>query len=170
MSSSSLVLISYSIIVNIQIQSSCWHFLNFDLFAFSNYFVAIIIDSICCRIPYGKIIEISLFFADNEILHGLNFRYRRKFFATDVLSFSFSERRRDNFDTSYYFLGDVVFGFEEILKQSVYSCRSFGMCFFSTFIHGVLHLLGYDHFYDFDFFVMKKIEFQLFYIFNLLGQ
>jgi len=71
-------------------------------------------------------------------MKSLNSEFRKKNKTTDVLSFPFNYKVNKN---SY--LGDVAISYEIIHKKSVKS--NFFIEFDKTWIHGYLHLLGYDH-------------------------
>jgi probable rRNA maturation factor len=72
--------------------------------------------------------NISLAFVDKTEIKKLNKKFRKKNKATDVLSFSFDEKD---------FLGEIVIC-PEVVKEK-------GEEIMQVFIHGILHLLGYDH-------------------------
>jgi probable rRNA maturation factor len=71
----------------------------------------------------------------------LNRRYRHKNYVTDVLSFSYGEVLVDK----RLFLGEIVIAPEVAFTQAV----RYGVCphkeLRQLFVHGILHLLGYDH-------------------------
>jgi probable rRNA maturation factor len=71
-------------------------------------------------------------------MKSLNNKFRKKNKATDVLSFPFNYKITKN---SY--LGDMAISYEIINKRSIKS--NFFIEFDKMWIHGYLHLLGYDH-------------------------
>jgi probable rRNA maturation factor len=71
-------------------------------------------------------------------MKSLNNKFRKKNKATDVLSFPLNYKTTKN---SY--LGDMAISYEIINKRSVKS--NFFIEFDKMWIHGYLHLLGYDH-------------------------
>ncbi len=79
--------------------------------------------------------EISLTFMNNDEIKDLNAKYREKEEATDVLAFPLEGK----------LLGEVVVSVEQAQKQA----EDFGHSFLRELgflaLHGVLHLLGYDH-------------------------
>ena len=86
----------------------------------------------------NKMHEFTLLLTNNKKMKSLNSEFRKKTKTTDVLSFPFNYKVNKN---SY--LGDVAISYEIIDKRSVKS--NFFIEFDKTWIHGYLHLLGYDH-------------------------
>jgi probable rRNA maturation factor len=86
----------------------------------------------------NKIQEFTLFLTNNRKMKSLNNKFRKKNKATDVLSFPFNYKITKN---SY--LGDMAISYEIINKRSIKS--NFFIEFDKMWIHGYLHLLGYDH-------------------------
>jgi len=86
----------------------------------------------------NKMYEFTLLLTNNKKMKNLNNQFRKKNKATDVLSFPFNYKVNKN---SY--LGDVAISYEIIDKRSAKS--NFFIEFDKTWIHGYLHLLGYDH-------------------------
>ena len=90
--------------------------------------------------------EVSVTFADNEYIHGLNNEYRGMDKPTDVLSFPMYD---DGFpyDECQHgcTLGDIVISLEKAEEQA--NELGHGFVREATFlaIHSTLHLLGYDH-------------------------
>ena len=82
--------------------------------------------------------EFTLLLTNNKKMKSLNSEFRKKTTTTDVLSFPFNYKVNKN---SY--LGDVAISYEIIHKRSAKS--NFFIEFDKTWIHGYLHLLGYDH-------------------------
>ena len=75
-----------------------------------------------------EIENISLAFVGKKEIQELNKKYRKKNKPTDVLSFNLDEKDC---------LGDIVIC-PEIVKEK-------GEEMLEVFVHGILHLLGYDH-------------------------
>lgn len=85
--------------------------------------------------------EVSLLITDDKEIRELNSQYRHKDKATDVLSFPLEEKP----DINAMHLGDIVISLDTLEAQA----ESFGVTkrdeFYRLLIHGLLHLLGYDH-------------------------
>ena len=86
----------------------------------------------------NKIQEFTLFLTNSRKMKDLNNKFRKKNKSTDVLSFPFNYKITKN---SY--LGDMAISYEIINKRSIKS--NFFIEFDKMWIHGYLHLLGYDH-------------------------
>jgi len=86
----------------------------------------------------NKIHEFTLLLTSNKKMKSLNNQFRKKNKTTDVLSFPYNHEFNKN---SY--LGDIAICYEVINKRS--SKSNFFIEFDKMWIHGYLHLLGYDH-------------------------
>ena len=101
--------------------------------------------------PYFNII-----FIDNEKIRQINKEYRNIDKETDVISFALEDDKTFNTD-KFRFLGDIYISIDKAKSQA----KDYGhslkreICFLS--IHGILHLLGYDHMNEED----EKIMFNL---------
>ena len=80
--------------------------------------------------------EISLLITDDETIHNLNKEYRQKDKPTDVLSFPMDDE---------VLLGDIVISMDTAKKQAEEREINIDREAAFLFIHGLLHLLGYDH-------------------------
>ena len=85
--------------------------------------------------------ELSVALVGNEEIRELNRRYRNKPTPTDVLSFSADEPA----DPRAPLLGDVVISVEQAAIQAGRAHRTLAAEIDWLLIHGILHLLGYDH-------------------------
>ena len=86
-------------------------------------------------------VELSLALVDNQEIKKLNARYRKKDQPTDVLSFPSGEQ----LPTGIQILGDVVISVEQAEEQAGERRKTLEQEIESLLIHGILHLLGYDH-------------------------
>jgi probable rRNA maturation factor len=87
--------------------------------------------------------EISINFVDDEKIKQLNKQYLGKNKATNVLSFSLREDEYGNINSQV--LGDIVISVETAQKDAVYGNLTVDQEIDFLIIHGLLHLLGYDH-------------------------
>jgi probable rRNA maturation factor len=85
--------------------------------------------------------ELSLAIVDNREMRKLNAKFRNKDYPTDVLSFP-SDTALSN---GARVLGDVVIAAEKAKQQAKERGRTFYEETVTLLIHGILHLLGYDH-------------------------
>ncbi len=95
--------------------------------------------------------EVSVLITDNEEIRSLNNKYRNVDTDTDVLSFPLFEENDENEEPLFFneteeiVLGDIVISGERALEQSVDFGHSFLREMSYLLVHGILHLLGYDH-------------------------
>jgi len=107
--------------------------------------------------------EVSIALVDDSYIRELNRQYRHKDWATDVLSFAMQEDTGDEppvagDEETGPVLGDVVISLETAQRQAVEYGHSFQREAAYLVVHGVLHLLGYDHEADADREVMRARE------------
>ena len=93
--------------------------------------------------------ELSITLTNDEHIHALNKKFRGIDRATDVLSFAFRESDEPEvIGADFEILGDVIISLERAKVQA----EEFGHTFLREIIflevHGLLHLLGYDHIDD----------------------
>ena len=89
-----------------------------------------------------KKISLTILLSNNKNIKKLNKKFRNKNKSTDVLSFP-SEKKL-NIKKSPY-IGDIVISYEFMNKPKILSTVEFKSKLTKVFIHGFLHLLGYDH-------------------------
>jgi probable rRNA maturation factor len=85
--------------------------------------------------------ELSLALVGNSEIRKLNAKYRKKDYATDVLSFPVEDR----LSMGTPLLGDVIISVEKAKQQAREKGHSLDEEMVTLVIHGVVHLLGYDH-------------------------
>ena len=104
-----------------------------------------------------KGLSFTILLTGNSKMKYLNKKFRNKNKTTDVLSFPNSSivDLKKKINTKIY-LGDIALSYEIINRRSKNS--NFNMEFDKMWIHGYLHLLGYDHKKVRDYKVMKRIE------------
>ena len=100
--------------------------------------------------------ELSLVICDDAFIHPLNRDYRGKDRSTDVLSFS--QREGDFAFVGDLILGDVIISLETTIRQAQERGHSMEKELTILLVHGILHLLGYDHIEDDDAEVMAAKE------------
>lgn len=92
---------------------------------------------------------VSVSIVDNEFIHKMNNDYRHIDRPTDVISFAFldNEENKDKILSSpgIVILGDIYISYEKAISQAEEYHHSIEREFSFLFVHGLLHLLGYDH-------------------------
>ena len=93
--------------------------------------------------------ELSVTLTDDEHIHALNKKFRGVDKATDVLSFAFRESDEPEIiGADFEILGDVIISLERAKVQAEEFGHSFLREVIFLEVHGLLHLLGYDHIAD----------------------
>jgi len=80
--------------------------------------------------------EISILFTDDKKIAELNKRYLKRDGPTNVMSFPIMERG---------ILGDIVISVDTAKRETEKTGETLEEALLRLFIHGLLHLLGYDH-------------------------
>ena len=124
----------------------------------------IFFKKICRSFPkkykfHKKNISISLMLSNNKNIKRLNKNFRNKNKSTDILSFPFDKKKNRN---NQNYLGDIIISYNYMDKPKSKNLRVFKQKVARTFIHGFLHLLGYDHINNNDYKKMIKQEEKLF--------
>lgn len=87
--------------------------------------------------------ELSVLFIGDQAMRTLNRKYRGKATTTDVLSFSLREGKYAHIQPEM--LGDIVISLPVAERQARAAGHSTASELERLLIHGLLHLLGYDH-------------------------
>jgi probable rRNA maturation factor len=87
-------------------------------------------------------LELTIVLTDDAEVHELNRQYREVDAPTDVLSFPVGET---DLDSGNFYLGDIVLSIPRAEAQAKAEGRSLEDELRLLVVHGVLHLLGYDH-------------------------
>ncbi|HEY3374834.1 MAG TPA: rRNA maturation RNase YbeY [Candidatus Aquicultor sp.] len=96
--------------------------------------------------------ELSIALVDEQQMQRLNAEYRGKDTPTDVLSFATGEAEETpaTMPDEPYLIGDVVICPAIAAKQAAEYGQTFEQEMALLLVHGILHLLGYDHETDED--------------------
>lgn len=99
----------------------------------------------------------SIIFISDDRMHEMNYKYRGIDRTTDVLSFALNDSV-DNFEVEIEVLGDIFISIPKMIEQAnEYGHSEKRELSFLT-IHGLLHLLGYDHMKKEDEEVMNALQ------------
>jgi probable rRNA maturation factor len=101
-------------------------------------------------------VTFNIIIVDNPYIHKLNKEYRNIDRETDVITFALEDD--DTFNPDERILGDIYISIDKAKSQSIEYGHSLEreLCFLS--VHGMLHLLGYDHMNKEDERVMFKLQ------------
>ncbi len=88
-------------------------------------------------------VTFNIIFVNNDYIHKLNKEYRNIDRETDVITFALEDDK--TFNPEERILGDIYISIDKAKSQSIEYGHSLmrELCFLS--VHGMLHLLGYDH-------------------------
>ena len=106
-----------------------------------------------------NIIFCTLLLSGNKEIKKLNFKFRKKNKSTDVLSFPFYKKKNLKNELNKrkeIYLGDIIINLNKIQnkKNKFFFKREFD----KLWVHGLVHLFGYEHKKDKDFKIMKRVE------------
>tara|TARA_X000001036_G_scaffold77944_1_gene69609 strand:- start:4367 stop:4831 length:465 start_codon:yes stop_codon:yes gene_type:complete len=106
-----------------------------------------------------NIIFCTLLLSNNKEIKKLNEKFRRKNKSTDVLSFPFYTK--NNLENNLkkekeIYLGDIIINLDKVNSKE--NLKNFKLEFNRLWIHGLVHLFGYDHKKEKDFKRMIKVE------------
>ena len=111
------------------------------------------------KIYKKKVIYCTLLLTGEKEIKKLNNKFRKKNKSTDVLSFPFHRKKELNKKLKKekeIYLGDIVININKIKYKR--HKNNFKIEFSKLWIHGLVHLFGYDHKRDKDFNNMNRIE------------
>jgi len=103
----------------------------------------------------NKKVSLSLLLSNNKNIKRLNKNFRNKNKSTDILSFPSSKKIKISKST---YLGDIIISYEYLEKPKSQDLKLFKQKVLKLFIHGFLHLLGFDHKKNNDYFKMLREE------------
>ena len=105
----------------------------------------------------GKNIIFTILLTSSLNMRKLNKKFRNRNKSTDVLSFPFLPSENLKFiKQKKFYIGDIATSYEIINSRS--KKNNFLLEFDKVWVHGLLHLIGYDHIKNKDYFKMNKIE------------
>ena len=95
----------------------------------------------------ARLAQVGIVVADDETVRGLNQRFLGRDEPTDVLSFGLAEANEAPFalPEEEASLGEVVIAYPTAARQAEESGRTIEAEVAHLLVHGLLHLLGYDH-------------------------
>jgi probable rRNA maturation factor len=115
---------------------------------------------ICSAFPkkykfLNKKVSLSLLLSNNRNIKKLNKAFRNKNKSTDILSFPFNKEIKISKQT---YIGDIIISYNFMDKPKLKNLKIFKEKVAKIFIHGFLHLLGFDHIKNKDYIKMLKEE------------
>jgi len=121
-------------------------------------------NKICKAFPkkyqfLGKKISFSLLLSNNKSIKKLNKEFKNKNKPTDVLSFPINKKIKISKQT---YIGDIIISYDFIDKPKSQKIIRFKEKLIKIFIHGFLHLLGFNHIKNVDYQKMLNEEKRIF--------
>ncbi len=115
-----------------------------DLYGYKDYeYLIDVIKKTLNKLNVDKVV-FSVILTDDKKIHNLNKKYRGIDDTTDVLSFAFEEDESICYN-DFRLLGDIYISIPKMIRQAEdYGHSEKRELSFLT-VHGLLHLLGYDH-------------------------
>ena len=141
--------------VNVEVNNKLWHQ---KIKNPKRYFTKKL-KKISKIIPFfkKKNITFTILLTNSLDIKKLNRKFRKRNKPTDVLSFPyFSQEKFKSGRKKNVYIGDIAICYEIIDIRS--KKTNFFLEFDKVWVHGFLHLLGYDHIKNKDYFRMNKIE------------
>ena len=117
-------------------------------------------EKICKAFPkkyqfLNKKVTLSLLLSNNKNIKKLNKNFRNKNKSTDILSFPSSKKIKIS---KNLYLGDIIISYNYLDKPKSQDLKLFKEKIIKIFIHGFLHLLGFNHIKNKDYFKMLREE------------
>ena len=105
----------------------------------------------------GKNITFTILLTSSLNMKKLNKKFRNRNKSTDVISFPFLSSNNLKFTKQKnFYIGDIATSYEIINSRS--KKNNFPLEFNKAWVHGLLHLIGYNHIKNKDYYTMNKIE------------
>ncbi len=90
----------------------------------------------------NKKVSLTILLSNNRNIKKLNKNFRNQNKSTDILSFPFQERLKKS---KKNYIGDIIISYNYIDKPKSQNLKIFKKKLIKIFIHGFLHLLGFNH-------------------------
>ena len=106
-----------------------------------------------------NIIFCTLLLSNTKVIKKLNSKFRKKNKSTDVLSFPFYNKKnlkKKIKNEKEIYLGDIIINLNKIRSKK--NMKNFKLEFDKLWIHGLVHLFGYDHKKEKDYRKMSQVE------------
>ena len=103
----------------------------------------------------NKKINLTLLLSNNKNIKKLNRKFRNKDKSTDILSFPLNKKTKISKQT---YIGDIIISYNFMEKSKKQQLQVFEDKVIKAFIHGFLHLLGFNHIKNNDYKKMLKEE------------
>lgn len=99
----------------------------------------------CLKEENVKNAVFNVILTNNDSIHEINKKYRNIDRETDVISFALEDEKEENFNSKKRVLGDIYISVDKAKEQAKEYNHSLERELSFLGVHGLLHLLGYDH-------------------------
>lgn len=99
----------------------------------------------CLKMEKVKNVRFNVILTDNKEIKEINAKYRNINKETDVISFALEDEKEENTFLNKRILGDIYISVDKAKSQSKEYRHSLIRELSFLSVHGLLHLLGYDH-------------------------
>jgi probable rRNA maturation factor len=141
---------SCGIVIDFAVESPLWETFG-EAEDLARQAVGAVLARVSAHIRPG--VELSLLFCDDATIHDLNRRWRGQDKPTNVLSFPSGAAIGEALS-----LGDIAIAFETMAREATEEGKPLAAHFLHLTVHGLLHLLGYDHETDDEAEAMEETE------------
>ena len=144
--------------IAITIEDPAWHELSADIEIVCQQALSAA-WTVVGRVDQSAITDpwVSLLLADDDQLQALNLQFRGQDKPTNVLSFPSSQVDTPG-DAEPQILGDIAVSRQTLVREAAEQEKDIIHHVTHLLVHGLLHLLGYDHEVDEDATAMEKLE------------
>jgi len=160
----------FTLDVATNIESDEWSNLMTGLDAVTHNVIGKALDIYCRKHEFekradvtGAVVEVSLVFTNDDNIKRLNNDYRQKDNPTNVLSFpdtnlNAATLKEASITDEPLILGDIVFALETVGQEARSQNKKFENHVIHLLVHGLLHLVGYDHIEQNEADIMEALE------------
>ncbi|PZO78319.1 MAG: rRNA maturation RNase YbeY [Micavibrio aeruginosavorus] len=148
--------------IDVAVQEPDWHASHLDLEDVAR--TAILQALRMAPLPEeieGRSIEVSVVLANDDLLQVLNREYRGKDKPTNVLSFAQLDADSPVPEDGPYPVGDIILSYQTIDREAKEQDKFFKDHYTHMLVHGLLHLLGFDHVEEDEANVMESLEIRI---------
>ena len=141
--------------VNVEISNKSWN----KKIKYPKKYLNQKLKKVCKIVKFfkNKNITFTILLTDSLNMKKLNKKFRKRNKYTDILSFpTFSTKNLKLINEKKIYIGDLAASYEIINLRA--KKTNFFREFDKVWIHGLLHLIGYDHIRNKDYYKMNKIE------------
>lgn len=163
----------HEIIIDCEVVEPLWSLLPLALEVFIEETIKTTLGRV---VPYMESCEVSVLLTGDQHIQELNQHYRGKDKPTNILSFGSYDHpinetmyKRDAQKGVPMMLGDLILSYHTVLKETQEQNKLLEHHLRHLIVHGVLHLLGYDHIHDEEARVMEDLEIEILEPFGILN-